>query len=393
MKRLLTILAVLAIAAGALAQVPAYKTALGADGFCYQHGYLAYEGAKIGSVFVKNSVEGARDGYVAKIAPDGKTVWVQTITTQKYYSIMGGAVEIGPDGNIYIGGFYCSATGAKFGAWTLPKTRMYSGYLASLDAKGNWLWAKDVPASYSSSVTGITFDGFGNTYITGSCSYYMTLPGLQIKPGLGATDGYVAKLNIERNWEWCKTFGGKLNDGYGGIAYDGRGSLWLVGIATIGRTVTLNFGDIIYKAPTNSIGDVPNGFIALMSATDGKFTYVKRLPADATNALQQVICDKEGNAYVSGYGQKFKAAYLDFDGIKFTYPGGLLDSFVAKFNAGDNKWEWVKPIASKGSDWIYQIQWLPAGHIGVNGFTRDTDGVSIEGVFYAAGDFAAAIPK
>jgi hypothetical protein len=74
-------------------------------------------------------------------------------------------IAVDASGNSYVtGGFEGTAT---FGSTTLESSGSQDIFVAKLDNRGNWLWAKKAGGTDSDYGYGIAVDASGNSYVTG----------------------------------------------------------------------------------------------------------------------------------------------------------------------------------------------------------------------------------
>lgn len=200
-----------------------------------------------------------RNHQIGKL--DGETstwIWTTEIAlpegSQGSRSIMDMTVDA--SGNIYLAGRYSYSV--VFGTFTLTSAgNTVDMFVTKLDNNGNFLWAKSYGTNAGTDeARGITLDGSGNIYITGS-HFNKNCSGAHVV-GRYISDIYVAKLNSSGNAIWQKRFPPtKIQCGNGGGAYDigvdGSGNIYTTGAfsgtfkfgSTSGQTVTsIGYSDV-----------------------------------------------------------------------------------------------------------------------------------------------------
>ncbi len=335
-------------------------------------------------------ITGANNAHLTKTAPDGKLLWQRDITTDRYYGINATRMKV-YGARVFICGMYGAKTEAHFGDIVLPMTpKMFQGYFACLDTDGNWQWAVRVPASYASSVDGFDVSNDGEIYICG-WAQGLAIPGHET-PTLGNYDAYTAKYDSEKGeYIWVTRFGGRLQDTCHSVSLSGDGKLWFGGSVQVGRTVSLQFGNVKFPAPTNNTGDIGRAYIGCMSCTDGNIEWVRLLYHDSSNLVHHIIADGNGGVYFGGQMVRFRLGYMTLDEIQLPFHPGSIRSacevYVAHIGA-DKKIDWAKGITGSGAEFLYKLE-LDSDILTVTG--HSTAGVICEGVTYPAGPYVIAL--
>ncbi len=222
----------------------------------------------------------------------------------------------------------------------------------------------------------IAVDGHGNVYVTGDTysTDFPTVSPLQASPH-GGRDAFVAKLNPSGTALVYSTYlGGGGTDRSEGIAVDGSGNAYVIGITT-----STNFPTANPLQPTNhGAGDA---FVAKLNASGSALVYSTYLGGTAIDYGRSIAVDGAGNAYVTGY-----TASVNFPTAKPLQPtnhGGPswcpCDGFVAKLNA-------------KGSALIYSTYLGGSSDDGAHGVAVDGFGNAfVTGETYSA-DFPTVNP-
>lgn len=271
---------------------------------------------------------------------------------------------------IYAGGYFVGMR--QFGDITLtaPKNA-YWGYVAKMDAAGNWLWANAIESSYVSAVSGLAVDD--GVYAAGS-----------IYPYRKSNDGLIAKYEYDGTLLWQTHFGGGGSDWCAGVSA-ANGKVWAVGAVNVGKKIPLQFGTIKQPAPTSKYANMTDGFIALLD-TNGNWQWVQRLPNNGADQVLFVVADGDC-AYVAGQYAQYAQSTLNLGGDKLPYRGGI-DAFVGKIDANGN-WLWATALAGSGADYVYGLD-LTDGVLTVNG---ETEGMVVDGDAVPAGAYTLTLAK
>lgn len=182
-----------------------------------------------------NCVSNSNDIFFAKYNANGNYVWGKTITGTQAKTIT--AMNIDPNGNMYVAGYFSgtvdfdpSANTAESTATFSTDTNFYNLFIAKYDNNGNFLWVKNM-SGYIYPIKEIVFDANGNFYFQGiywfdvvdidpspSNSIYLTPTGLR--------DTYFVKFDSQGNLIWAKTINGQ---DAGSIPFSYRGDIVLQG--------------------------------------------------------------------------------------------------------------------------------------------------------------------
>ena len=125
-----------------------------ATGHAFLAGVFGYNAGSIHSAYGiidlgKGPIQTAatnEDGFVAKIAPDGSTVWATPVTSVEQSSV--GELALLPSGNVLVAGGVKSRSEVKVGTATLPSLGVYTNrvFVAELNgATGELVWGRGLP--------------------------------------------------------------------------------------------------------------------------------------------------------------------------------------------------------------------------------------------------------
>ncbi len=207
---------------------------------------------------------------------------------------------------------------------------------------------------------GIAVDGAGNSCVTGftDSANFPTQNGWDktYNDDHGDFDAFVAKFSAEGSLLWSTYLGGRDEDEGNGIAVDGSGNTYVVGV-----TLSSNF-------PRKNGWDVTLGwedaFVTKFSA-DGSLLWSTFLGGNDGEDGLGIAVDAAGDAYVTGY--TTSANFPTQNGWDKTYNGSN-DAFVAKFGTGGSLL-WSTYLGGRGPEWGYGIAVDGAGNAYVTGET------------------------
>jgi len=198
------------------------------------------------------------------------------------------SLSLDGEGNIFLTGE--ATDDAKFGDAIVKSAGGMDFFVAKLDPKGHFLWARMGGGSLIDRGYSVAADGGGGCYVTGHYqSADADFSGTKLA-NRGDYDIFVAKYDREGKLAWIQTAGGKGYDYGHGIAVDTRGDVIVTG-AVVGDS---DFGDV--KIPNEPGSHI---FCAKYHP-DGKLVWVKVATGKAGGAGQAVVVDGKDAIYIGG---------------------------------------------------------------------------------------------
>ena len=167
-----------------------------------------------------NPYAGFKDIVVLKLNNSGNYQW-HTFYGSSVENDYGNGIAADASGNVYI-------TGYSYATWGVP-LNPYSGdadmLILKLNSSGAYQWHTFYGASGSDVGKGISVDESGNIYVAG---YSSATWGTPLNPYSGAEDIVVLELDSSGAYQWHTFYGSSdANDGGQGIAFDGRGGIYV----------------------------------------------------------------------------------------------------------------------------------------------------------------------
>gem|GEM_PF-702284 len=267
----------------------------------------------------------------------------------------GHSITIDDSGNSYvIGKFENTAT---FGSYSLTSYGGMDIFIAKSDANGNWQWATKAGGTAHEQGNGITIDNAGNTYVTG-CFRGTSTFGSYSLTCIGGMDIFIAKIDVNGNWQWVSQAGGTNLDydsGYG-ITIDNAGNSYITG----NFQGTTTFGS--FSLTSIGLSDI---FVAKIDAS-GNWQWASQAGGSINDSGYGITMDSAGYCYVTGYFNNTAS----FGSNAISSIGGT-DIFVAKIDANGN-WQWATNAGSTYNDYGYGITIDSAGNNYVTGDFRLT---------------------
>ncbi|MBW4422621.1 MAG: SBBP repeat-containing protein [Myxacorys californica WJT36-NPBG1] len=275
-------------------------------------------------------------------------------------------------GNVYITGSFTGTVDFDPGAGTMTLTSVSGSddiFVSKLDAGGNFLWAKRLGGSNVDQATGLSVDGSGNVYTTG------TFQGTaDFDPGEGtmtltsvsshSTDIFISKLDAGGNFLWAKSLGGISIDRANSISVDGSGNVYTTG--TFQDAADFDPGEGTTTLTSAGSTDI---FISKLDV-DGNFVWAKSLGGNSSDFVRGISVDGSGHVYTTGY----FSGTADFDpgeGTTNLTSVGSDDIFISKLDAGGN-FLWAKSFGGSSSDFANGISVDGSGNVYTTGFFTGT---------------------
>ena len=246
------------------------------------------------------------------------------------------ALALDPQGNIYVAGDFNSPEMA-FGDTVLRPVGSYDVFVAKLSPAGEWVWARRAGGPGHDGVGGLAVDGRGSIYLAGQFQDSAAFGRNRLRSH-GDDDAFVARLDRYGRWQWARGLGGAYKEVAADVAADARGHVWLTG-AFAGPTLTVGATTLTNKGqPTTD-----DLYVAALTHT-GEWQWAVRAGGEQNETGCAVAADSAGNAYVAGL---FTSPAVDFGSIRrantrdpFLDPTHTADAFVAKLS-GAGKWLWA----------------------------------------------------
>ncbi|WP_051203736.1 SBBP repeat-containing protein [Hugenholtzia roseola] len=286
----------------------------------------------------------------------------------------GRGIAVDGSGNVYTIGTFQGTVDFDPNAGTanLSSVIGLDVFVQKLDASGNLVWAKRLGGTLGDAGCGISVDGSGNVYTTGSFQGTVDFDpnaGTAELTAAGNSDIFIQKLDASGNLVWAKRMGSLGDDVGRGISVDGLGNVYTTGYFVGKVDFDPNAGTTELTAAGGS--DI---FIQKLDAS-GNLVWAKRLGSTSSDVSNGISVDGSGNVYTTGY---FRGT-VDFDPNAGTNnlisEGFSLDIFVQKLDASGNL-VWAKGMGGIDEDFGNGISVDGSGNvytIGRFGMTVDFD--------------------
>jgi hypothetical protein len=195
-----------------------------------------------------NSGSGTNDTFILKYSADGTPQWARSIggtaTDQPVNMVLDAT------GNLYVSGFYGSATLVIYNGATVFDTLTNSGsgtndtFILKYSADGTPQWAKNIGGTATDQPVNMVLDATGNLYVSGFYgSATLNIPGFTpntlTNSSSGTNDTFILKYSADGTGQWAKNIGGSGSELPVNMISDSTGNLYISGTYT-SPSITFN---------------------------------------------------------------------------------------------------------------------------------------------------------
>ena len=176
--------------------------------------------------------EGATDGYLWKLSPDGQFIDAWSIGGNSYDYAENVAVDA--MGYVYVGGTFRETADFDPGGGSYPITSAggSDAFIQKTDGQGNLAWAGALGGSAHDRLSGLGVDGQGSIYVCGSFrgSANLSPAGTpHIVTAQGQDDLFLTRINSGGQHAWSATIGGAATDFANDLIVSKDGLVYVVG--------------------------------------------------------------------------------------------------------------------------------------------------------------------
>jgi uncharacterized protein (TIGR03437 family) len=370
-------------------------------GYVYVTGSTESVDFPLAPATARKPLGGGRDAFVAKFAPDGKTL-IFSVYLGGSLPDSGNAIAVDAAGNVYVAGETQSPDfPVTRGAFqTTPGGAQFSrdAFVVKLSPTGDLLYSTYLGGNYDEAATGIAVDDAGNAYVTG-WTWSATFPTvnairsrwdgeicvLSVSPSSGfpmsmhpCEDAFVAKLNPAGSALLFSTYlGGKNQDLGEAIALDAQGNVWVTGST---RSEDFALVQPFQGRPGGGTCNLPTSFPSTWSRYTCEDAFVVKLApqgdallfstwlgGDRADFGRGLAVDAAGNPVVAG--ETASAGFPVTNGAFQTAPGGGADAFITKLNTTGSALVFSTLLGGAGEDRALGLALDPAGNVYAAGTT------------------------
>jgi hypothetical protein len=269
----------------------------------------------------QGSFGGLFDAFLSKFTSSGSLSWSTYLGGSAIDA--GRGVTTDGSGNVYVTGDAASGFPITSGAYQGSfGSGTQDAFLSKFTSSGSLSWSTYLGGSGFDRGFGITTDGSGNVYVTGSAdTTFPTTSGAYQTSYDSTTDAFLSKFTSSGSLSWSTYLGGSNFDEGRGVTTDGSGNVYVTGHAESGFPTTSG----AYQQ-SNEGGNDP--FLSKFTSS-GSLSYSTYLGGGSNDRGRGVTTDGSGNVYVTGW------ADTTFPTTSGAYQGsnaGESDAFLTKFN-------------------------------------------------------------
>jgi len=251
---------------------------------------------------------------VLKLNQAGEVLWRKTGSGSQNVTLT--ALTTDAEDNVYACGYFTGTI--AFGGILYYALDETDAFIAKLDAAGNVVWLKTLPATANQSFGAIAAGNNGELYVNGHFNESFVLNADTVY-ALGANTAFIARyLPGNGTLQWLTTLGGQGITSGNCLHTDNNGNAWLTGNFT--QSLLFNSDTIAAQAEEDLFvwKVLPNGASDQLYTTGGAY-------AETANGC---TFDADGNLYVAG---GFDTQTV-MEGDTLTSQGSY-DYFLARLNA------------------------------------------------------------
>jgi len=331
----------------------AYGIAVDAAGNAYIAGYTDSTKFPVTSDAYQKTSRGGREGFVAKLAPDGRSlVYATYIGGSSTDEIRG--LALAPSGEVWVTGrTYSSDFPVTPNALQTANAGTPDSFVSKLDANGRTLLFSTFcgGASYDEG-TAVVLDAAGDAYVTGwTMSTNFPVTANAYRKTVQFLDAFVTKFSSAGSLTYSTLVGGYGSD-YGlAIAVDAAGSAYVAGrtsSADLPVTYTATqmpagagplqgsrlLQDVLAALKAGGFGGTEDGFVMVLNREGSALLKGCYLGGTARDSANAIALSATGEVFVAGDTQS-----TDFpvtaEAAQKTFAGGLSDGFLVRLNASD----------------------------------------------------------
>ena len=237
------------------------------------------------------------DIFAIKLDPNGNLLWARGMGGADTNS--GRAIDVDPNGNVYIGGNFQGTVDLNPGAGSFIRESGGSRdvFVTKLDNNGNFVWAKAMGGTGLNELRGLTVDADGRVHIAGffndTANFDPDITNFELTSTIGE-DAFVAKLNTGGALMWAKALGVPFASRGLGITLDNDGNVYTTGDFV--GTTDFNPGAGTFNLTSAGSNDA---FISKLTS-DGNFVWAKSVGGTGGDWGGGIAVSPLGAVHVTG---------------------------------------------------------------------------------------------
>ncbi len=258
----------------------------------------------------------------------------------------------------------------------------------SLFSQDNVMWSTYYGTTGNGDGIGLTAtDASGNVYLAGKTNSWTGIAsgGFQNTGGGGFSDAFLVKFDATGNRLWATYYGGGSSDYGMALAVDSLGNIYLAGYTS--STTGIASGGF-----QNTYGGGSDDAFLVKFDSNGNRIWGTYYGGSAYDYGLGVAIDSSGNVYLSG--TTASTSGIASGGFQNTFGGGLVDSYVVKFNSNGARL-WATYCGGTSDDRNHGAATDFNGNVYIAGETGSSSGIASGGFqnTYAGGSYDAYLVK
>lgn len=268
------------------------------------------------------------DSFVVKMDASGNPIWAKMGNDfNSGYSCRNSSYGISsdPSGNVYIVGNYeCNTTFSPITLSGIPSiTSGYNIYVTKYNSSGTVVWAKSFTSANNLTLSSISVDQYGYSYIGGY--YYAPVTfGTTTLTVTGNYDAFFVRLKPDGTVSWAKKIGATGTEVINKLRADKYGYVTLTGTYT--STVTVGTTSLTLTA--GSVLNSCDMFVARYDTT-GTVQWVKKA-GSIRDDIPAAICFSNEAVYIAGEYSGTSLIFTPPTITNYTSTGASTDMFLSK---------------------------------------------------------------
>lgn len=317
---------------------------------------------------------GSGDNFIVKLDPSGNFIWAKQFGNADFDRCT--SITLDPSGNVFATGRLSSlidfdpSAASTYTLYSYPYT---STFVLKLDANGDFIWAKKIGEGTGAGFgNSITTDQNGNPYITGyfygTADFDPTATVLNITASGNTQDAYIAKLDINGNLKWAKSFGGNNFDEGTSNTIDSKGNVYTTGYFS--GTADFDPSNSTTYSLTSAGGN--DAFVAKLDSL-GNFIWASKIGSGFEDGGSSISIGQNDEVYLSGYFVYICDFNPSTSGTYTLTSNGSKDGFINKMDENGN-FMWNARFGAISEDRASSISNDNSGNVYITGFyERTTD--------------------
>jgi uncharacterized protein (TIGR03437 family) len=364
-------------------QVRAIAVDLAGD--AYVAGFTNSSGFPTTANAFQRTFKGEYDAFVARLNAAGSALI--------YSTLLGGtsedrayALKLNSAGEAYVAGQTWSSNFPVSGGAYQSALRLGSdAFVAKVSADGSGLvYSTLLGGNGDDLASTMALDSSGFAYVAGQTlsSDFPVTANAPRKSGGGSGDGFVAKLNAEGSaLAYSTLVGGWSSDGVRGLALDGKGQVYLVGVTASSDFPVKRSSSRVtpHRTVPPRTGPLPGWRRRLAGQQDG---FLLKLSSDGSSFLSGLYLGSGGDDYANAVavtpggtvvvaGETSSSDMLTSPGARQgSYGGGAADAFIATFRADDLSHVHMSYLGGSDEDRAYALAVDDTGNVCLTGMTK-----------------------